>query len=201
MTFPTFSRELATEAYFLSQGIAVIAGIIYGSFFEWTLHRNIMHRKTWISYPFELHAMLHHRLFRHDETFHALNEEMKQHVRFVPRDYILLLLVNTPVFLAVELILRVPVLIGGWVACLLYLIAFDTLHWSFHVPKERFFEKWGWHRWIKQHHLLHHRYQNRNLNVVLPLADFVFRTRISKFRKPADALSTNQARQFVVPAK
>jgi hypothetical protein len=33
--------------------------------------------------------------------------------------------------------------------------------------------------WIDQHHRLHHLKPMRNLNVVLPLADFVFRTRIA----------------------
>lgn len=172
------------ESYLLSQVVAFAATFLYGSFFEWTLHRYVMHRKTWPTFPFELHAMIHHRLFRHDETFHAQNDEMKKHVTFVPRDYVLLLLVNTPVFVAVELLTGLPVLIGCWASVFVYLGLFDLLHWSFHVPKGRFFETWGWFRWLKQHHVLHHRYQNRNLNVVFPLADFVFRTRVSKFHEP-----------------
>jgi len=184
---PSIFSDVPLGTYFLCQGIALLATILYGSFFEWTLHRNVMHRKTWISYPFELHAMIHHKMFRHDETFHAQNEDMKHHVTFVPRDYLLLLLVNLPVFAAVELVIQVPVILGGLVACLLYLAAFDTLHWAFHVPNQRFFERFGWYVWLKQHHLLHHRYQNRNLNVVLPIADFVFRTRVSEFRKVEDA--------------
>lgn len=194
----TFAPTVTVGVYFLCQGVALACTFIYGSFFEWTLHRNVMHKKTWISYPFKLHAMLHHKLFLHDETFHAQNEEMKGHVTFVPRDYILLLLVNTPVFLTVELVLQLPIAAGAWTACLLYLLAFDGLHWAFHVPNGRFFENWGPYRWIKRHHLLHHRYQNRNLNVVFPLADFVFRTRVSGFRKPEDALSPSKVHSDAV---
>jgi hypothetical protein len=195
----TFAPTVTVGVYFLCQGIALGATFLYGSFFEWALHRNVMHRKTWISYPFELHAMLHHKLFQHDETFHAQDDEMKKHVTFVPRDYILLLLVNAPVFLTVELIFQIPVTAGGLLACLIYLCAFDLLHWAFHVPNGRFFENWGWFRWIKQHHLLHHRYQNRNLNVVLPLADFVLRTRVSGFRKPEDALPLGRREKEAQP--
>lgn len=166
--------------YVLSQALAFVATLVYGSFFEWTLHRNIMHRRTWLSFPFEVHAMVHHRIFRHDETYHAQDEEMKRHVTFVPRDYVLLMLVNTPVFVAAEWILQKPILLGGWTAVLLYLAMFDLLHWSFHVPAARRVERWLPVRWLKEHHRLHHQYQNRNLNVVLPLADLLFGTLLSR---------------------
>jgi hypothetical protein len=162
--------------YVIAQVTAFLVTLVYGSFFEWTLHRNVMHRRTWLSFPFEVHALLHHRIFRHDETYHALNEEMKKHVTFVPRDYILLLLVNTPVFLAAEWLFRQPVLLGGWAAVLLYLGMFDSLHWCFHVPRGRRVERWFLVRWLKEHHRVHHQHQNRNFNVVLPLADAVLGT-------------------------
>ncbi|MFO0983714.1 MAG: sterol desaturase family protein [Planctomycetota bacterium] len=184
MNLPTFSGATSLASYLIPQGLAFLAVTIYGSFFEWTLHRNIMHRRTWIAHPFELHAMLHHKLFRHDGSYHAQNDEMKSHVTFVPRDYVLLLLVNTPVFLAAEWALQYPVLLGAWVAVLTYLAVFDILHWSFHVPNQRRMERWSWVRWLKEHHRLHHQYQNRNLNVVLPLADLVFRTRIAGPSEP-----------------
>lgn len=170
--------------YLLFQGAALIISMVYLSFFEWALHRNIMHRKAWITYPFQTHAVIHHSLFRFDESFHLSDPANRKHIRFAPRDYVLLMLANTPVFFAAELILQVPVIFGGWTACLLYLAAFDTLHWTFHVPKGRFFESWGWYRWLKLHHRLHHRYQYANLNVVIPIADFVLGTRISSWHSP-----------------
>jgi hypothetical protein len=183
MNLPTINSDVPLDVYFLSQGIAFIATWFYGSFFEWTLHRNIMHKKTWISYPFELHAMIHHKLFSYDETFHATSDKALAHVTFTPRDYILLLLFNLPVFAGLELLLGAPIMLGATIAVLGYLCAFDLVHWAFHVPKGRFFENFGPYRWLKQHHLLHHRYQNRNLNVVFPLADFVMGTRVSKFKE------------------
>src|SRR5262245_19166074 len=140
-------------AFLLPQACAFVATFLYGSFFEWTLHRFIMHKKTIISYPFELHAVIHHQLFRADESYHAQNEEMLTHVTFVPRDYLLLLLVNTPLIVAVEWISGWPIAIGGSLAILAYLGAFDILHWCFHVPKGRWFERIGLYRWIKYHHL------------------------------------------------
>jgi hypothetical protein len=180
LSLPTFSTSVPILQYLLCQALAFVAVVVYCSFFEWTLHRNVMHKKTWLSFPFELHAMMHHQIFKHDETYHALNEDMKSHVTFVPRDYILLTAVNTPLFLAAEWLLQRPVLLGAWGAVLWYLVMFDVLHWMFHVPAGRFAERWFWVRWLKEHHRLHHQYQNRNLNVVVPIADFVFRTRVSK---------------------
>lgn len=169
--------------FLLTQPLAFLAVVLYGSFFEWTLHRYVMHRHTIISYPFRVHALQHHRLFRFDESFHALNEEMKTHVTFSPIDYLILLCINAPLFLGFEWLTGIHIGTGGCAAVLVYLGTFDVLHWCFHVPKGRFFEKHGWYRFIKRHHLLHHRYQDRNLNVVLPIADLVIGTLVRSTRQ------------------
>lgn len=184
MNFPSFSFNLGAGPYLLFQAAAFLVSMVYLSFFEWALHRNIMHRKTWIFYPFQTHALVHHSLFRHDESFHLHQSADRKHIRFSPRDYVLLMLANTPVFFAAELILQVPLILGGWAACLAYLAAFDTLHWTFHVPKNRSYERWGWYRWLKLHHRLHHRYHYANLNVVIPIADFVLGTRVRDWHRP-----------------
>jgi hypothetical protein len=161
-----------------SQTLAFLLTFVYGSFFEWTLHRYFMHRRQGIvPFPFELHALVHHKLFGSEETFHAQSDEMRRHVTFTPRDYLILLLINAPLFLAVEWLTALPIALGASLAVLAYLGIFDTLHWMFHVPQARFIERMWFFRALKQHHRLHHRYQTRNLNVVLPLADLVFRTR------------------------
>jgi hypothetical protein len=184
MNVPSLHFDGSMETYLLSQGAALIISVVYLSFFEWALHRNIMHRKTWISYPFRTHALVHHDLFRHDDSFHLRHPSDRKHIRFSPRDYVLLVLVNTPVFLVIEILLGSPIILGCWGASLAYLAAFDTLHWMFHVPKNRFFERWGWYRWLKLHHRLHHRYHYANLNVVIPIADFVLGTRVRDWHRP-----------------
>ena len=161
------------------QAVAFAATFVYGSFFEWALHRFVMHRRQKVvPYPFDLHALVHHKLFGPGDTFHANSDEMLGHVTFAPRDYLILLLVNAPVFLAVEWVAGVPLALGASLAVLAYLGTFDTLHWMFHVPQGRVIERSWIFRWLKSHHRLHHRYHNRNLNVVVPLADWVLRTRV-----------------------
>jgi len=165
----------------LPQVAAFFATLVYGSFFEHTLHKYFMHRRMpLVPYPFELHAMLHHRIFQADKTFHATDDFAKSHVTFVPRDYLILLLVNAPLYVTLEFFTGWPITIGSTIAILGYLGMFDLLHYCFHVPERRWFESIGAFRWLKKHHLLHHKYQTRNLNVVLPIADTLLGTLVSK---------------------
>ncbi len=44
------------------------------SFFEWTLHRYVMHRPVGsFDYPFKAHAVIHHHVFKADHTYHLIN--------------------------------------------------------------------------------------------------------------------------------
>lgn len=176
ITIPTFSGPYSLDIFLLIQGIAFLAFWIYGSFFEWVLHRNFMHRRTWLRRAFELHAQKHHRLFGPNETFHAVNEDAKTHICFMPKEYLALMLLQTPVALAVELVSGLPILLGCYLGAIAYTTMFDYIHYCFHVPQDRFVERTRWFQWLKRHHRGHHRRHDRNLNVVVPVADFVFGT-------------------------
>ena len=163
----------------LVQVVVFVTFLFYGSFFEWGLHKRVLHaRFPLLGYAYISHQLEHHVEYRGDESFESRDPKVKDHGRFKAWDYLYLMLFHLP-----------PVLVVGWAigiyiapTCMLgalaYTFAFDFLLKSYHVPRGRFYEKHGWFRWLKYHHRLHHRRQNRNLNVVFPLADFVFRTRI-----------------------
>ena len=54
--------------------VGFAAMVVFASFFEWTLHRFVLHRPLWFfRYPFNAHAMVHHRAFRADRTYHVQN--------------------------------------------------------------------------------------------------------------------------------
>ena len=58
-------------------GIAV--GIVFASFFEWTLHKYVMHRPVWnFRYAFQAHAVVHHKVFKADHTYHLIDEKDKE---------------------------------------------------------------------------------------------------------------------------
>jgi sterol desaturase/sphingolipid hydroxylase (fatty acid hydroxylase superfamily) len=54
--------------------------------------------------------------------------------------------------------------------------AYEYMHWCMHIPRKRMVERSGIFFRLNGHHLLHHRYMNRNFNVVLPLADLCLGT-------------------------
>lgn len=159
--------------------VAIFFGtLLWGSFGEWLIHRFVMHRPFFaLRYPYELHALGHHRMFRSDDSYHALSDEMLAHVTFDPRDYLLILLAHVLPLLALEYATGVafaaPV---GACAVVAYTGAFDILHWAYHVPAGRWMERWRLFQWLKENHRLHHGAQEGRFNVVFPLADFVLRT-------------------------
>jgi hypothetical protein len=161
-------------------------GIVYASFFEWTLHRFLMHRPLLsFTYPYRAHAITHHGTFGSGRDYHLLNESHRDVVRMAWWNAPILFLVNAPVgLIAAWGIGSWWILPGFMAAVILYYGFYEYLHWCMHVPRPRSFQSSRLFRWIDRHHRLHHLEPGRNLNVVLPIADVVFRTRLS--RAPVD---------------
>ena len=155
----------------------------YASFFEWTLHRFLMHRPLVWGYPYRAHALTHHRVFKADTTYHIQQKNDQHDVTFAWWNAPLLIGIHVPVLWGVQCLLGVHVMVAGTAAMSFYYFLYEYLHWCMHVPSNRWFERTGTFRWINAHHLAHHRRMWTNFNVVLPLADFVLRTR--KPLKPA----------------
>ncbi len=65
-----------------------------------------------------------------------------------------------------------------------YYLAYEYLHWCMHVPAKRWIEGTRFFKWIDIHHRVHHLHPMKNLNVVLPVADFLLRSRLAM---PAEA--------------
>ena len=171
-------------------------GVILGSFFEWALHRYVMHRPfLGLKYPFRAHACVHHQVFRADHTYHLQSEKDK---KTIPMAWW-----NGPVLIAVGMspILAVAWLLGLWglaagalVAFSGYYAAYETIHWCMHLPRQRSIERSGIFFRLNGHHLLHHRYMGKNFNVVMPLADLCLGTLLLRSK-----VSFAQARGPSVP--
>jgi|SRR5438552_5199600 len=166
------------SAFFFWTTVGFIFGCVFASFFEWVLHRFLMHKPVWIFiYPFQRHALTHHRIFRSDQTYHLHREEDKH---TIPMAWW-----NGPLLIAT---CQIPFLIGAWIwqqwgivcgsalACIIYYGAYEYLHWCMHLPRKRDVERSGIFFRLNGHHLLHHRYMHRNFNVVCPLADLCLGT-------------------------
>ena len=169
-------------------GIGVGAGVAFASFFEWALHRFFMHRPIGrFDYAFRAHALVHHQTFKSDHTYHLIHEPDKE---TIPMAWW-----NGPVLIAACM---VPVVALSWAfghwwlavgalpTFIAYYGAYEYTHWCMHLPKRRRLERSWLFRRLNGHHLLHHRYMQKNFNVVLPLADLLLGTLIlrSKIQFP-----------------
>jgi hypothetical protein len=169
---------VSIEIFFFWLAFGFCAGVIRDSFFEWILHRYVMHRRvSFFSYPFERHALMHHHIFKANETYH-LQREADRHT--VPMAWwngpVLILLAQIPFAAATWLTGSLALLCGSFLSSCCYYAAYEYLHWCMHIPRARNVERSGLFFRLNGHHLLHHRYPHKNLNVVLPFADWCMGT-------------------------
>jgi hypothetical protein len=176
--------------------LGFVIAVVYASVFEWLLHRFLMHRPIGkFRYPFERHALVHHRVFRADHTYHLINEKDAQTIPMAWWNGPLLIALGIqPFLLAACLAGQWGLVCGALVACIGYYAAYEYMHWCMHLPKKRQVERSGIFFRLNGHHLLHHRYMGRNFNVVLPLADLCFGTLLLRSK-----VSFKQARGPAIP--
>jgi hypothetical protein len=157
-------------------GLAV--GIVFASFFEWVLHKYVMHRPVGrFRYAFEAHAVVHHHVFKADHTYHLHREKDKETIPMAWWNGPVLILIGAVPFILLSwLVGQWGFAAGGALAFALYYATYEYIHWCMHLPKARRVERsWLFYR-LNGHHLLHHRYMHKNFNVVFPLADLLLGT-------------------------
>lgn len=155
-----------------------LISIVFASFFEWILHKYFMHRPFGrFDYAFNAHALVHHKKFKADHTYHLQKEEDKRTIPMAWWNGPLLILISGIPFDLVGWFLgtwAIPITAAAVIG--MYYGAYEYLHWCMHLPKRRRLEfSWPFRR-LNGHHLLHHRYMRKNFNVVLPLADLCLGT-------------------------
>lgn len=170
--------KIIMPQFFFWAAIGFFAAVVVASFFEWTLHRFIMHRPVGkFRYPFERHALIHHNIFKADHTYHLINEEDKHTIPMAWWNGPVLILVGMLPYVAISWATgHWGFSVGALVACASYYGAYEYIHWCMHLPRKRNVERTGIFFRLNGHHLLHHRYMHRNFNVVLPLADLCLGT-------------------------
>lgn len=164
----TTTTEIAAFGFFF----------IYASFFEWTLHKYLMHTPLW-RYPFHAHAIVHHGLFRTGKDYFLSDAKVIRKVRFAWWNAPFILLLHAPAILWIQKALALNIFFGAFGALVLYYFLYEYLHYCMHIPKGRWLENTAAFRWLDSHHHMHHKRHFSNLNVVLPLADFIFGTLLS----------------------
>ncbi|MGI0148705.1 MAG: sterol desaturase family protein [Thermoplasmata archaeon] len=157
--------------------VGFVGAFVLNSFVEWAAHRFVLHGTRLGRFAYDLHDRQHHVIFDGGALYHAQDEFMRTHVTFVLRDYILFLLVTTPLWVGAELLVGRPLVVGGVAATLAGLQLFNSLHWRYHVPSETWFQRTRAFQYLKEHHRAHHEDTRCNFNVAFfPIADLLLGT-------------------------
>src|SRR5262249_25622222 len=62
---------------------------------------------------------------------------------------------------------------------------YEGFHYLMHKPSIPFIERSAFFRFLKKHHQIHHVHMDRNLNVLLPVADLLLGTLVLEAKVPA----------------
>ena len=172
------------DSFFFWAAVGFGGEVVFASFFEWTLHRFVMHRPLGrFEYAFRAHALVHHHNFRADHSYHVIDQADK---KTIPMAWwngpVLILCCMLPVLPVAWWLGRWGIIVGALVAISSYYAAYEYMHWCMHLPKSRQLERSWVFRRLNGHHLLHHRYMHKNFNVVLPFADLCLGTLLLRSR-------------------
>jgi hypothetical protein len=166
----------------------VLVGVVQSSFIEWTFHRYWLHRPWLPEECFTAHTLVHHQLCKHGDTFLVVEEEQEEALHFQWWGGPALILISLiPGLLAWWGLAAlgvawpfVPMLIALAFTFTLYYVGYEGLHYLMHKPSVRFIERSRFFRFIERHHRIHHVHMDRNLNVLLPLADLCLGTLVTE---------------------
>jgi len=188
------ARNLA-GAVVASSLLGIIAMLVTGSVAEWWVHARLMHRRTRVPFGrliFELHHRAHHWTHYPPDAFY------KERVTYVPvlpleperpcrgfaetagavasQALFYATFVGPPALVAFPLTGNIAFSVAMATVSVGLVALAIHLHDSVHCPGHGFFERFGWFRALDRHHYIHHVDTRANVNLVLPLGDFLFGT-------------------------
>ncbi|MCB0482661.1 MAG: hypothetical protein KDC83_14630 [Flavobacteriales bacterium] len=129
--------------------------------------------------------MVHHQLCKYEDTFHVTQEAQEEALMFHWWSGFPLVAVNAFPWAIVAASLHVYYPFFPWVWFVAtfavtfgaYYLAYEYLHLLMHRPNSMpLLEKLYFFKFIKAYHRIHHNQMGMNLNVVLPIADFLLGT-------------------------
>jgi hypothetical protein len=193
------------EPMLLAIALALVIGVIQASFFEWAFHRFWLHRPWLPKDCFTTHTLIHHQLCKHDDTFHVVEDEQHEALTFAWWGGPTLVLINMVPWALLGWALHLmgvslpwvafDLTVGGVVA--VYYVGYEGFHFLMHKPTWPSVERSRPFQYLKRHHRIHHVLMDRNLNVLLPLADLVLGTLVTELPEatPTTEAARNLARR------
>lgn len=175
------------------QLLAFVFYFLYASFFEWAFHKYLFHSPRFVKATFRAHALVHHQRYKYSpESYSAPNGD-KDHVSMDWFALPMFIGFHLPFFIAIQWITGIPSVWGGLGAVVAYYAVYEYFHFCMHIPGGRWFEKSRVFNFVKEHHRIHHKYTQRNLNVFFPLADLCLGTFISQKNEAKKAATATLA--------
>lgn len=180
-------------ALVLAVALGALVTTVQASFFEWAFHRYWLHRPWLPKDCFTSHTLIHHQLCKFDDTFEVHEEEQHQALTFQWWGGPMLCAINVLPWAIASWALwasgvRLPyfAFLGGSLATVsLYYAGYEGFHFLMHKPSIPWIERSRYFQFLKRHHRIHHVHMNRNLNVLLPLADLMLGTLVTEATVPA----------------
>jgi hypothetical protein len=151
------------------------------NFFEWVLHRHVMHRPSRFA-PFravyQRHTLMHHQFFTDEEMRFAGSHDFRV-TFFPPYALVTFVCMSTPLALIAGWLFTPNV---GWLVMLsttaMYLL-YEFMHACCHVDENWFVRNAPFVNTIRRHHTAHHNQSimmERNMNLTFPIMDWLFGT-------------------------
>src|SRR5215470_2795613 len=167
--------------FLLQIGGWVIFSSVLMSFVEHQVHSKLMHRSNFLSVRtasfkrmFQAHAIGHHKhyskIFSDEPVAPGEDKDIRLTVRKAPIKALPFAALIALISLQGAAIFVAAMIFHHW--------AWNKIHLEMHKPEHRVFGTWPVYKFLARYHCLHHRYPDRNFNVVFPLADYVLGTSV-----------------------
>jgi hypothetical protein len=161
--------------------LIVVPVVLIANVIEWSIHRDALHhpKQGFLRDIYHQHTMRHHRIFRTESM--ALHEWRE--IKFVMlsvKTIGLIALLAAPIALLPGWLFGADV---GWIAMateVLYVVSYELVHLSHHLPDGHWFRRLGWLDGLRWHHAIHHDprvMRKSNFCVTFPFADWLFKTK------------------------
>lgn len=169
--------------------------MVISSFLEHAIHKYFLHstpkilRKiNYVKSMWRGHAVSHHGTYLPDDHYTQDETNKNEVLTFSLYEGPLIIIGATMLSFGVAAIIRallgieftfiMPEVFGTGIAFATYYIAYEGLHALMHVPKKwRWLSETSFMAWLNKHHYQHHIDPRTNLNVILPIADYVLGTK------------------------
>jgi hypothetical protein len=158
------------------------AFFVFANGVEWWVHRGPMHHpRPGLMMLYRRHALEHHLAFTSDRMEFRSHRELKL-VLFPPLFFPFLLLITSPVPVALWLLSGGNLALLFLVSAFAYYLVYEWFHTVHHCPRRSWLGQTIFARLVRGHHTRHHdlrRMTQGNFNVSFPLWDWLLGSTLS----------------------